>query len=104
VDVEGERLVAYKDTKGKWTIGVGHTGPEVHQGMTITRQLSREYLVKDAEITEKAVLSMVHVPLTDNQRFVLVSFVFNLGASRLLTSTLLRRLWLRPLRVDALEP
>lgn len=60
--------------------------------MTITKQQSREYLAKDAEIAEKAVLSMVHVPLTDNQRFALVSFVFNLGASRLLTSTLLRKL------------
>jgi lysozyme len=92
VDVEGERLVAYKGTKGIWTIGVGHTGPEVRQGMTITKQQSRAYLVSDAEVAEKAVLSMVHVPLTDNQRFALVSFVFNLGASRLLTSTLLRKL------------
>lgn len=77
---------------GKWTIGVGHTGPEVHQGLTITKEQSRAYLTADAEIAEKAVLSMVQVPLTDNQRLVLVSFVFNLGASRLLSSTLLRKL------------
>jgi lysozyme len=92
VNVEGERLTAYKDTVGRWTIGVGHTGPEVHQGMTITKQQSRAYLTSDTEAAEKVVLSVVHVPLTDNQRFALVSFVFNLGASRLLTSTLLRKL------------
>lgn len=32
------------------------------------------------------------MPLTDNQRFALISFVFNLGESRLITSTLLRLL------------
>jgi len=92
VDVEGERLVAYKDTTSKWTIGVGHTGPEVRQGLTITKEQSRAYLIKDAEDAEKSVLQLVHVPLTDNQRFALVSFVFNLGAPRLLSSTLLRKL------------
>ena len=92
MNAEGERLVAYKDTRGTWTIGVGHTGPEVHQGMTITREQSRAYLLHDVEIADKAVRELVRVPLTDNQRFALVSFVFNLGRSRLATSTLLRLL------------
>jgi lysozyme len=92
VSVEGERLVAYRDTTGRWTIGVGHTGPEARQGMTITREQSRAYLRADAETADKAVSELVRVPLTENQRFVLVSFVFNLGRSRLATSTLLRLL------------
>jgi len=33
---EGVRLTAYQDTGGVWTIGVGETGPEVKQGLTIT--------------------------------------------------------------------
>lgn len=60
--------------------------------MTITKEQSRAYLANDAEIAENAVLSMVRAPISDNQRFALVSFVFNLGASRLMTSTLLRKL------------
>jgi len=92
VNVEGERLVAYRDTAGRWTIGVGHTGPEVRQGITITREQSRAYLRSDAEAADKAVSELVRVSLTDNQRFALVSFVFNLGRSRLATSTLLRLL------------
>lgn len=92
MSVEGERLVAYRDTTGRWTIGVGHTGPEVHQGLTITREQSRAYLRSDAETANKAVSDLVRVPLTDGQRFALVSFVFNLGRSRLATSTLLRLL------------
>ena len=37
---EGKKLKAYRDTKGIWTIGIGHsalagTGPAVHPGVTI---------------------------------------------------------------------
>lgn len=31
---EGRRHDAYQDTRGIWTIGIGHTGPEVHEGLT----------------------------------------------------------------------
>lgn len=30
---EGRRRKAYKCSMGVWTIGVGHTGPEVHEGL-----------------------------------------------------------------------
>lgn len=30
---EGRRHDAYQDTRGIWTIGIGHTGPEVHEGL-----------------------------------------------------------------------
>ena len=90
--VEGERLVAYKDTKGIWTIGVGHTGPDVHEGLRITQEASRRFLAADALEACRAVDRLVRVPLTANQRDALASFVFNLGASRLLSSTLLRLL------------
>jgi len=35
---EGCRLVAYKDTRGIWTIGYGHTGPEVIEGLVWTQE------------------------------------------------------------------
>lgn len=46
----------------------------------------------DALDAALAVDRLVRVPLTANQRVVLESFVFNLGASRLMSSTLLRLL------------
>ncbi len=90
--VEGERLVAYKDTKGVWTIGVGHTGHDVVKGLKITKDRSRALLTADALIACRAVDQLVRVPLTANQRIVLASFVFNLGAARFMSSTLLRLL------------
>lgn len=43
-DREGKRLTAYRDSKGIWTIGVGHAttsgrAPIPHAGMTITAQV-----------------------------------------------------------------
>ncbi len=41
---EGLRLTAYQDSVGVWTIGYGHTGPDVHPGMTITEEQADELL------------------------------------------------------------
>lgn len=51
---EGCRLQAYKCPAGIWTIGVGHTGPDVHEGDEITYAQSRELLRKDIEAVVKA--------------------------------------------------
>ena len=44
---EGLRLVAYKDTEGVWTIGYGHTGPEVKPGLVWTEAQAEAALVDD---------------------------------------------------------
>jgi lysozyme len=44
---EGLRLTAYPDAVGVWTIGWGHTGPEVHEGLVWTREQAVEALKKD---------------------------------------------------------
>ena len=87
---EGERLVAYLDTKGIPTIGVGHTGPEVKLGMRITPGQSMAYLKSDLKTAEDAVNKNVKVALTQNQYDALVSFVFNVGVRAFSTSTLLK--------------
>ena len=92
---EGMRLEAYPDpaTGGEpWTIGVGHTGPEVHLGLVIDERIADAYLVKDAVHAADAVNSLVRVDLTQNQFDALVSFVFNCGAGAFSKSTLLRKL------------
>jgi lysozyme len=93
---EGNKLVAYKDTVGVWTIGVGHTSaagaPTVTPGMRITADESDEILVRDLTAVEKDVNSAVSVPLSQNQFDALVSFVFNIGGGAFRKSTLLRKL------------
>ncbi len=46
-DFEGLRLTAYQDSVGVWTIGYGHTGPEVKPGMTISQAQADNYLQTD---------------------------------------------------------
>lgn len=102
---EGEVLHSYDDfdknhrpiqpgmpVRGTLTIGVGHTGPDVKPGMTITKERSRELLRKDLASFEHVVEKFVKVPLTDNQFGALVSFAFNVGAGNFTGSTLLRKL------------
>ena len=89
---EGIRLVAYLDTAGVWTIGVGHTGPEVHEGMIATLEQVRKWLDEDVREAEDAVNRAVKVALTQDMFDSLASFVFNLGATQFAKSTLLRKL------------
>lgn len=92
---EGCKLTAYPDpaTGGDpWTIGVGHTGPEVRPGMTISQAIADAYLVKDAEHAADAVRRLVTVPLKQQQFDALVSLVFNIGSGAFGKSTLLRKL------------
>lgn len=93
---EGTKLKSYKDSVGIWTIGVGHTSaaglPNVTSGMTITKDESDDILSKDLKAVEKQVLSLVKVPLTQNQFDVLVSFVFNVGSGNFSKSSVLSKL------------
>jgi len=92
MDREGTRLVAYRDTKGIWTNGVGHTGGDVFPGQVVTTQQVMSWLEQDVKIAEDAVNKLVKVPLTENQFDSLVSFVFNIGVGAFTTSTLLKLL------------
>ncbi|WP_440216300.1 lysozyme [Chromobacterium piscinae] len=89
---EGVRLAAYQDMVGVWTIGYGHTGPEVKAGMAITQQQADQLLAADLETFEAGVGRTVTVPLNANQFSALVSFSYNLGLGNLRSSTLLRLL------------
>lgn len=88
---EGKRNKAYKDTIGIWTIGVGHTGPEVKEGLQWTDQQIEYALLKDVLWAEEAV-NDVNSLLTQNQFDALVSFVFNVGATAFAKSTMKKML------------
>jgi len=89
---EGLRLTAYQDSVGVWTIGYGHTGPDVKPGLTITQEQASALLLRDVAGAVAAVNRLVTVPLTQNQFDALVDFTFNLGHGNLASSTLLREL------------
>lgn len=88
---EGLYLNAYLCPAGVPTIGYGHTAG-VKMGQTITAEQADALLA--ADLTEAAghVDALVTVPVNDDQRGALSSFVFNLGAGSLAGSTLLKLL------------
>jgi len=89
---EGCRLAAYQDQVGVWTIGYGHTGPEVVAGLTITQAQAEAYLAADVQSAAACVNRLVAVQLTQEEFDALVDFVFNLGQGAFASSTLLRLL------------
>lgn len=93
---EGNKLKAYQDSVGVWTIGVGHTSnagpPRVVSGLKITAAESDEILSRDLAEFEKAVERNVKVPLTQNQYDALVSLCFNIGAKGFANSSVVKAL------------
>ena len=89
---ESLRLKAYQDVRGVWTIGYGHTGPEVVQGLIWTQQQALQALQEDVSWAVNAVAKAVTVPLLQYQFDPLVTFTFNVGAGAFEESTLLHLL------------
>lgn len=90
--MEGCKLVAYQDSVGVWTIGYGHTGSDVFEGLAITQDYADKLLAKDIQKAVDHVNSVVDAEITQGQFDALVDFTFNLGAGRLDKSTLLKKL------------
>lgn len=89
---EGCRLKAYQDGGGVWTIGYGHTGPEVIRGLVITQAAAESLLKEDTRKAADAVMFNTTVTLTQNQFDALTDFTFNLGIGSFRGSTLLKLL------------
>ncbi len=89
---EGLELEAYQDIAGVWTIGYGHTGPDVQPGMKISERDAEELLRRDLKPREQAVDGGAKVSLNQNEFDALVSFVYNVGAAAYRGSTALKRL------------
>ncbi len=87
---ESCKLTAYQDIKGIWTIGYGHTGPEVVEGLIWTQNQADTQLIVDLQRAENMVDTYVTVPLTQGQYDALVDFAFNLGTNAERGSTLLK--------------
>lgn len=79
---ESYRAEAYTCCGGKRTIGYGHTGIAVSKGIISEREAS-DLLEKELHEYKDVVLSIVKVPLTDNQLAALTSFTYNCGRGAL---------------------
>jgi len=92
---EGLRNKAYKDSKGLWTIGVGHLIKPDEQHLlsaTLTDEQVEELLQSDLRWCQDAVDNGVKVPLTQNQYDALYSLCFNIGETNFRKSTVLRKI------------
>lgn len=89
---EGCKLEAYRDAVGIWTIGYGHTGPNVHDGLKITQAQADAILAQDVGRFASGVAANVNVALTQSEFDALVSFAFNVGLGAFRSSTLLKLL------------
>ncbi len=89
---EGCKLVAYEDVRGIWTIGYGHTGADVYEGLVIKQAQAEALLVSDLAAAVACVNHAVRVAITQDEFDALVDFTFNAGRGAFLTSTLLRKL------------
>jgi len=75
---EGDKLKAYRDAGGIWTIGRGHT-KGVKKGMVITEASSDAFLLQDIVEFEDYVNGKARRSLKWNERDALVSFTYNAG-------------------------
>ena len=92
---EGSKNKAYKDSKGLWTIGVGHLikADEPHlKDATLTDEQVEELLKSDLKWCSEAVESAVRVPLQQNQYDALYSLCFNIGETNFRKSTVVKRI------------
>lgn len=86
---EGCELAAYLCPAHVPTIAWGHTGPEVHLGLTWTQARADAQLLTDLAVFEAGVARLAP-KTTPNQFSALVSFAYNEGLTKLQNSTLLR--------------
>ena len=91
---EGEVLSGYLDSKGVPTIGIGHTGLVAGKPVTTEMKISHEcssiLLGEDLVWVENTIRRHVKASLNQNQYDALCSFIFNVGETAFIKSTMLK--------------
>lgn len=88
---ESCRLTAYRDGNGILTIGWGHTGPDVYEGLVWTQeQADWQFSLDIISRASTAVNIYVHQPVSDNQFAALCSLCYNIGMGDFHSSTALK--------------
>lgn len=93
---EGNKLVAYRDSVGVWTIASGVTTASglitVTPGLTLTAAAADALNAKAFAKYAAEVASVVKVPLAEHQADALISLCYNIGPGAFERSTVLKRL------------
>jgi len=89
---EGLRLKAYRDPVGIWTIGYGHTGPDVYEGL-VWSQAQADKALRDRLAREfvPGVLAVITRSMTQGQLDAMVDLAYNVGVAAFQGSTLVKR-------------
>lgn len=87
---ESCKTKAYRDVVGIWTIGWGHTGVEVKDGLEWSQARCDEQLATDLAKFEQGVTTALLLQASPNQFAAMVAFAFNCGLGAFKSSTLLR--------------
>jgi|GEM_PF-427036 len=93
--MEGEKLCAYRCPAGVRTIGYGHTGADVAEGMQISETQADALLRQDLKVARDGVdriASARGIKLSEHERAALTSFAFNVGVGALSHSNIMSRL------------
>lgn len=105
IDYEKKRPKAYKDSAGKWTIGIGHliTGAEEEDGRvwigdervewetaTLTDAQMDTLFAQDIAPREKALMTLLKREPAQQQFDAMFSLFFNIGETNFRTSSVLR--------------
>jgi lysozyme len=86
---EGDKLRAYKDGGGVWTVGRGHTGKDVFPGMEITEEESQRLFALDC--AKHDINPFIQGCQTTQDQFdAMTSLTFNIGLEAFETSTVLK--------------
>lgn len=83
---EGLRTTAYRDQRGIWTIGYGHTA-NVKEGDTCTPEQALTMLSLDLMTADAAVKAAIAPTLSQNEFDACVSLAYNIGGGAFLHST-----------------
>ena len=92
VKFEGCKLKAYKLDGDCWTIGYGHTGKEVHEGMTISQTQAENYLREDLKERQNFLNKVIKTQIYQNHFDALMSFLYNRGSGNFLKTRLYKLL------------
>lgn len=98
-EFEGFLSKAYKCPAGVWTIGYGSThyedGQAVKSGDVISQAYAEKLLQHDVAVIERQLIRALNadeIIVSQGQFDALVDFAYNLGASKLVNSTLWKKL------------
>lgn len=90
--MESCSLKAYPDAGG-WSIGYGHHGSDVYQGMKISSAQAKMYLKSDVAEAEACVnRNMKGISLSQNEFNACVSMAYNRGCTGFVTSDVWRKI------------